>query len=369
MGGGEKDKANRMQDEQYQQQKDEHSQFMKQQQESYDTAKSHANDLYSSIKGGYEGIANKPTTIAPTDYSGMRGGEATNREFMANGGVDDARRNSIEGTIGSMKEFGRTGGLEANDLNRMQGNGYYDEYARTGGVSDADKQNIRARATSPITAAYGRAIDAQDQMSSIQGGYGPGGVAMRDRMLRGANKDASDATLNAEGQIMDRVQQGRQFGIRGISDTAQAANTLRTGNMGRGMEDAGSLDMNLANTVQRGKMWGADALANTEADIAGRQQSYNQNAGEMELGQRLKSLEGLDSLYSGGPGELNANVAQGVQERGMNNADQSELTDSKLRNNPSGWQMAANMIPSIAGGAGGLLTGIGSFGKKKQVYT
>jgi hypothetical protein len=356
MGGGEKDKANRMQDQQYAQQQQEHNQFMKQQQDQYDTAKQHAGELYSSLKGGYSGLANSPEHYNPgfsqTAYN-------TADEFAKTGGIDPTRKASIEGTIGQMKDFSKTGGLSDADMNRMQGNGYYDEYAKTGGVSDADRANIRARAGSPIVAAYKRANDVGNQFSSIQGGYGPGAAVMRDRALRGANADASNAALNAEGQIMDRVQQGREFGISGMSDSALKAQGLRTGNMATGMKSAGDLDMNLSNAEQQGREWGVGSLGTQDE---ARNQGQLASIG-LDLSQKAAGLGGLSSLYGTAPGELSTNVGQTTQGQQSYDSAQNELIDSKLKNNPSFMDQMTSFVPSILGGAGGILGGIGSIRK------
>lgn len=454
MGGGEKDKANQMADQQYAKENAASQDFSQQQAGERVGAKARSDDLYSSISGGYKDLANQRLTLdqlggpitsrggysAPQftrdpgfatsladyrkfadtggiDSASMRQGEGTMREGMSNGLVDDARKASIEDTINSFKGIGKTGGLDDAAMQRMQGNGGFDEFAATGGLNASDRANIRSRATSVIPATMATTNAQADRMRSVQGGYGPGTLALKSRLLRSANTDNAAAARDAELGIMQQVNQGRQYGISGMADSAQKAQTLRTGNMLQGLSGASAADSDLMHTIQSGKMWGADSITSAEAkineleqqgkmfgtqgtqgiaqsnqDFSDRQaqanaSAANSNAGaansvqaqnialqqylaEFNRGNQTEGLGGLSSLYGATPSEVAMYDQNNLNNRGMSNSSQNTVIGQKLSNNNSAMQNFTGVlggVSSIAGAAAGGLGAISGVRKPRQV--
>lgn len=85
--------------------------------------------------------------------------------------------------------------------------------ANTGGLSDADKANLRARAISPIRAVYANSLRNVERQRALQGGYSPGYSTLMGRFNRDMGQGVSDATTNAEAAIAEMVQRGKLGGL------------------------------------------------------------------------------------------------------------------------------------------------------------
>lgn len=93
----------------------------------------------------------------------------------------------------------------------------YRDFAKTGGFSAADLANIRARAVSPVRAAYANAQREITRGRALQGDYAPGQGVLMARMARQQGQSASDAATNAEANIAEMVQQGKLAGLGGLA--------------------------------------------------------------------------------------------------------------------------------------------------------
>ena len=187
--------------------------------------------------GGGGGVDSKKYATDPTRFS------VNPTRFK----VDPRGYNSsidLNESKGLHRRFGKTGGIDENRSRVAHGN--FQEFAQTGGYSDQDKRNIRSRATSPISALYSGVRDESARMGNVQGGYGPGRGALASRLARDAAGAVGKTSLDADLGIMDRVNEGRRFG-------------------------AGALDAsegNIQNTLQRGRMFGAQGLHTAGVDEA-----------------------------------------------------------------------------------------------------
>jgi len=93
--------------------------------------------------------------------------------------------------------------------------GQYQDFAKTGGYGANDLANIRSRALSPTRAIYQNAQRNVDRQRTLQGGYSPGYGTLMSRFAREQGQGLSDASTNAEAQIAQMVNQGKQFGVQG----------------------------------------------------------------------------------------------------------------------------------------------------------
>lgn len=93
----------------------------------------------------------------------------------------------------------------------------FSQFAKTGGFSPEDLQNIRARALSPVRATYANAQREVNRQRAIQGGYSPGFGVLQSRMAREQGQATSDAATNAEAGIAQMVQQGKLAGLQGLA--------------------------------------------------------------------------------------------------------------------------------------------------------
>lgn len=97
--------------------------------------------------------------------------------------------------------------------------GGFQDFSKTGGFSASDLANIRARAVSPVRAAYANAQQNVNRQRSLQGGYSPGFGVLQARMQRQQGQGISDAATNAEASIAEMVQQGKLAGLQGMAGT------------------------------------------------------------------------------------------------------------------------------------------------------
>ncbi len=298
--------------------------------------------------GGFD-----PATLGRVqgDISKMRG-------FGETGGFDQARLDQINRTIGQADEFARTGGISAQDMARLRDPGY-EEFANTGGYSGQDRANIRARATAPINALRNQNVADMNRMSAIQGGYNPGGAAAMAKMMRGSSQAMSDAALNAETGIMDKVNQGRQFGIQGRAGQEMGIQNLLSSNKLGGMNLAGSLGMNLgsaqasnriaatqaageadaslANTIAQNRMAGLGASGamerGLEQDLTGNRMSALERSATGEMGlqsdinqTRLSGLKGITDTTGQAEGMVQQGRMQGAQ--GLMSVDEARAQEA-----------------------------------------
>lgn len=109
------------------------------------------------------------------------------------------------------------GGADA--LNQAMGG--YSEFARTGGFSPEDIQDIRARAVSPIRSVYSSAKSNLERAKGLSGGYLPNYVAANAKMAREQANTIGDMNENVNASIAGMRQQGRLAGLGGLSQVGQ----------------------------------------------------------------------------------------------------------------------------------------------------
>jgi hypothetical protein len=95
--------------------------------------------------------------------------------------------------------------------------GQYGDFARTGGYSPEDLQNIRARSVSPLRSVYSSAQSGLDRNRALQGGYSPNYAAASSKMAREMGQGMADANTNTNAAIAQMVQQGKLAGLGGMS--------------------------------------------------------------------------------------------------------------------------------------------------------
>jgi hypothetical protein len=220
----------------------------------YDQANDRSNLLYNNILDRANQGAG--ASYSPEDFEsyglakGMTG---------ANGGIDPSRISSIDENIAGYKDIGRTGGW-----------------------SDADKANVRLKASRTPTAFYTNLRNDMERRKNATGGYAPGFGASAARNTRESARAAADATLDSEVGIADSVRSGKLAGLSGAQNAETSLINQIAGNQRFGI-GAMSQDENMAlDATQREKQAGLSQLA----------QLYGTAPGE--IGQLLGSeLEGM----------------------------------------------------------------------------
>lgn len=213
--------------------------------------------------------------------------------------------------------------LDPNELNRLRGGGVFEEFSKTGGLSDQDISNIRTRGSGTVKSLYDNLRDTYQRQNVTQGGYSPGFDSRAAKLAREGSRAMDEATLGAE---------------LGITDTRN-----------------------------RGRMWGAEGLSGSERgiqDIYGRNAGLRLGAAEAGNRNRLAGLGGMSSMYSQTPGRENMFLQYLLQSLGLGAQGRQSNLNSRMGYNPNQNFMDKYLMPLIGAGgsvAGGLASG-GAFG-------
>lgn len=149
----------------------------------------------------------------------------------------------------------------------------YREFAKTGGYSPQDIQELRARGMAPIRSSYGNTMMEMDRARSLGGNAGaPNYIAAASRAQRELPGQMADAMTGVNANLADSIRQGKLAGLSGISGIGSTMGGLSSDEAGR--------------TLQ------AD-LANQGADL--------QTQGMRDAAQRF-GLSGQAGLYGTTPG-------------------------------------------------------------------
>jgi len=180
----------------------------------------------------------------------------------------------------------------------------YQNFADTGGFSEQDKSDLRARAIAPTRAVYANAQSNVDRQRSLQGGYSPNYTAATAKMSRDLSSGLSDASTNANAQLAQMIQSGKLAGLGGLQSGSTAGqglsnniNQLNSQQMLAGLSGMSDIDkMRIAaqlqgfNTQQNAnQLYGNQALASTGQAI-GQQNSTNQ-LGLQQVGQQIQQSQ------------------------------------------------------------------------------
>jgi hypothetical protein len=208
----------------------------------------------------------------------------------------------------------------------------YGEFADTGGFSEGDIRDIRARGVSPIRAAYGNALNEMERRKNLQGGYSPNASVLRAKMAREQGQLSADAVQNVNAGIAQMRQQGRLAGLGGLSSTSQA-------------------DIGFGQQAQ---------LANQSARL----RAAELNASPYSLpNQKLQALAGMSGMYSATPGQadLFGNQVLNAQRNQLNlEGQQAQLGQMKnqgqyqISQMPTGFQAGLSNAAQIGGIAANL---------------
>lgn len=231
MGGNNKEhnRTNRMIDQEYNRVGQDYGQYTNRREELANDVRARSNNDYNDIYGRITGMLDDPDSFGASNY----------------------------------RRFAETGGLDDENIRRIRGNGGFDEFARTGGISEGQKGLIRANAAATGRGIYDATNRQLDTGYSAQGGMNPGYNAQSSKLIRDSARAANESALQAELGIEDRVSEGRRWGIGGMSQA----------------------ELGLGDLLQRGKMFGAEGL---RGDAAA----------------RASLIESLRGLRSDTPGEL-----------------------------------------------------------------
>lgn len=203
---------------------------------------------------------------ANKDYGGIMGGYKNIAETAGNAYNPAAQGFSALG-------FGGAGGWDSEFRGGLSSAlGGYGDFAKTGGLSGQNIQDMRARSVAPLRAVYANANRDVNRQRSLQGGYSPNLTAAKTKMAREMGQGLSDASTNVEATLAEQIRAGKLAGMAGQTQTSA---------QGQGLQNA--IDSLSANT----KLQGLSGLADTTGK---------------GLDSILKALAGGSSLYGTAPG-------------------------------------------------------------------
>lgn len=96
--------------------------------------------------------------------------------------------------------------------------GGYRNFMQTGGFSDEDVANMRARGISPIRAVYANMANELARQKNLQGGYSPNMAAAMTRMRGSTSQQIADQVQNVNAQLAEQIQRGKMFGTEGMGN-------------------------------------------------------------------------------------------------------------------------------------------------------
>ncbi len=114
------------------------------------------------------------------------------------------------------------------------------DLSTTGGYSDQNISDIRARGIAPIRAIYSQAQEGLNRQKAIQGGYSPGFGAASAKMAREQSNLISDKSTDINAGIAEAINRNRLAASSPYS-------SLASGEAGRNL-DVSEFNTNLANT-------------------------------------------------------------------------------------------------------------------------
>jgi hypothetical protein len=183
----------------------------------------------------------------------------------------------------------------------------------TGGLSESERGDLRARGVSPIRAVYANMEREMGRNRALSGGYSPSYNATAARMAREGSESIAGAVTNVNAKIAEMVQQGK------LTAAPQYAN--------------------LANSKTQGMNQVGLANAKNKIDFSANKGNLLQGMGSLINNKNnapLDALRGMTSLYGTTPAL--------VKTFGDQVSDQSSQTQNAVRNK-QGYK--ANVISSM----------------------
>lgn len=192
------------------------------------------------------------------------------------------------------------------------------EMARTGGLSDSDQSNLRARGVSPIRAAYQNAQRNMERQARLSGGRSANYNAAASRMAREQGESMAGAMTNVNAGIAEMMQRGRLAAMPVMGELGNSS----------------SQRMNQVN------MFNADARNSHNRDMSSLLNGQV-NLMNMDQQRRMEALRGMTSLYGTTPALVNT--------FGNQVAQNTQLAQNAARNTPVRRTGAGMAVPGYSG--------------------
>lgn len=262
---------------------------------------------YDEIKQGYRNMMSNFARPQPRQYNSLT---PTFRNYMDGGA-------SSSGITGYQSDPGY-----AQSIAELS------EFAKTGGYSDADIQNLRARGVGPIRSAYATALKESNRQKALSGGYAPNQGAVLAKFAREKGNLLSDQLTDINAGIAERVAQNKLASLQSLSALQAAENARKNEYNSKINSDKMRVDEYNTNLINEINQRNRDEQARTDAFNAAEEQRYldNQN----------RALSGMSSIYSATPGLVSTFGNQVLSDR-----------NQQLVNNSQRASMGLNLISQL----------------------
>lgn len=188
------------------------------------------------------------------------------------------------------------------------------DIARTGGFSEGDLSNIRARDVSPIRSIYDSAQRGLERNRSIQGGYSPNFGAASAKMARESSDLISNRSAATNANIAEMVQRGKLAGATSLAPL-EAREGERLNEFNQRNTDIGNLfsQFNAQMPLQYGQ--------------------FNEQGRQDDINRQFQAVEGQRGLYGTTPA-----LANTFGNQALNAANLAQRSPSMQQPNTSMWQ-------------------------------
>jgi hypothetical protein len=244
--------------------------------------------LLGTVNGNYG--ANSGGSSGGGSGSGGGGGAKVNDYYagispLDTHGFDDAENAFKKMDPSKAQHFADTGGLDdPAQLERMRGLGVYDEFAKTGGYSDSDLGNIRAKSLAPISAFDTNMRNDMASRRNVQGGYAPGFDASSRALKRDTARNISDTSRDTEIALKDKVNTGRLAGAAGAAQSEGNIAQLKTQNQLEGQRQVSQIQEAVASGMMSAAQGRAQiAAVQQQTDLAIASGRTQRDIAEMQL--------------------------------------------------------------------------------------
>lgn len=346
----------------------------------YDYSQGQDFGLRDTITKGYENYLNPDYVDKLIGSAGGFGGGVSggiDPSHIANFGTDPyaGYKKLSEGlTPDFMSKFDEAMG------NLDTGMNYYKDFADTGGFKPGELDRFRQQAMLPTIGAFNTAVRNLDRNKAVTGGYSPNYNASVAEAFREQGRQLSDAALGAENSITNLVQQGRQFGTKGYTDTAQVKVQARMAvqQLDNQMKEAGLAGMT---DIEKTRLQAELENAQLNQNASAANSSAQSRRAEFMAGLPLEALRGLTGLYGTAPAATEAAAHDQLALEQLSQGNNLGLIDRQLAATqvPTDFSQAlgniggtVGLIGNVAGslaGLGGVSSGLYRTPGRKNVYT
>lgn len=210
--------------------------------------------------------------------------------------------------------------------------GNFKNFADTGGWSDPEKADFRARSEAGLPELYGGLRNEMMRGRTIQGGYGPGYGTAMSQIARDKARELALARLGAETSLAESIRSGKKWG------SEQGAGAAK-GELGQMQGAQGQLDTIAQRIADMNRAAAASRSSGADRDLAMRLGIIDRYTG-------LARETGGDIPYAGV--ELGSYGGRAGADTGYANS----YTASQQKS-PSFWDKLLGAAPGIAGAIAG----------------